>query len=55
LERFGFEFGEFRFGGVHVHFQVNIPKKYSVEDAEIILKSYSSKKMFEMHPGFAAE
>ena len=43
-ERFGFEFGEFGFGGVHVHFPVNIPKKYSVKDAEIILKSYSSKK-----------
>lgn len=52
LERFGFEFGEFGFAGVHVHFQVNIPKKYSVEDAEIILKSHSAKKMFEQHPGF---
>jgi REP element-mobilizing transposase RayT len=52
LERFGFEFGEFGFGGVHVHFPVNIPKRYSVKDAEIILKSYSSKKMFETHPGF---
>jgi REP element-mobilizing transposase RayT len=52
LERLGFEFGEFGFGGVHVHFPVNIPKRYSIEDAEIILKSYSAKKMFEMHPGF---
>jgi REP element-mobilizing transposase RayT len=52
LERFGFEFGEFGFGGVHVHFPVNVPKRYSIEDAEIILKSYSAKKMFEMHPGF---
>ena len=52
LERFGFEFGEFGFGGVHVHFPVNIPKRYSVKDAEIILKSYSSKKMFEAHPEF---
>jgi len=52
LERFGFEFGEFGFAGVHVHFQVNIPKCYSIEDAEIMIKSYSAKKMFEMHPGF---
>ena len=52
LERFGFEFGEFGFAGVHVHFQVNIPKRYSVEDAEIMLKSRSAKKMFEVHSGF---
>ena len=52
LERFGFEFGDFGFAGNHVHFQVNVPKKYSVEDAEIMLKSWSAKKMFEMHHGF---
>jgi REP element-mobilizing transposase RayT len=52
FERFGFEFRDFGFGGNHVHFPVNIPKKYSVQDAEIMLKSYSAKKMFEMHPGF---
>lgn len=52
LERFEFEFGDFGFAGVHVHFPVNVPKQYSVEDAEIMLKSYSSKKMFENHPGF---
>ena len=52
LERFGFEFGEFGFAGVHVHFQVNVPKRYSIEIAEIMLKSYSAKKMFERHPGF---
>ena len=52
LERFGFEFGDFGFAWNHVHFQVNIPKKYSIEDAEIMLKSYSAKKMFEIHPGF---
>ena len=37
LETFGFEFGEFGFGGTHVHFLVNIPKKYSVGTAEIML------------------
>ncbi len=52
FERFGFEFCDFGFGGSHVHFPVNVPKKYSVQDAEIMLKSYSAKKMFEMHPGF---
>ena len=52
LERFGFEFGHFGFAGNHVHFPVNIPKSYSVQDAEIMLKSHSAKKMFEMHPGF---
>jgi len=52
LESFGFEFGEFGFAGVHVHFQVNVPKRYSLENAEIMLKSHSAKKMFEQHPGF---
>ena len=52
LERFGFEFGDFGFAGNHVHFQVNVPKKYSLEDAEIMLKSHSAKCMFEKHPGF---
>ena len=52
LEHFGFEFGDFGFAWNHVHFQVNIPKRYSVEDAEIMLKSYSAKKIFEAHPGF---
>jgi REP element-mobilizing transposase RayT len=33
LEFLGFEFGEFGFAGNHVHLQVNVPKKYSVEDA----------------------
>jgi len=50
LERFGFEFGEFGFAAVHVHFQVNVPKCYSIEDAEIMIKSHSAKKMFEQHP-----
>ncbi len=51
-EKFGFQFGTFGFGGNHVHFQVNIPKEYSVQDAEIMLKSRSAKTMFEKHPGF---
>ena len=52
MERFGYEFGDFGFAWNHVHFQVNIPKRYSVQDAEIMLKSYSARKMFEIHPGF---
>jgi REP element-mobilizing transposase RayT len=44
LERFGFEFGDFGFAMNHVHFLVNIPKRYSVQTAEIMLKSYSTKK-----------
>ena len=52
LEACGFGFGTFGFGGNHTHFQVNIPKQYSVEVAEIMLKSRSSRRMFEQHPGF---
>ena len=52
LERFGFEFGYFGFAGNHVHFPVNVPKRYSIQGAEIMLKSRSAKKMFERHPGF---
>jgi len=52
LESLGFEFGEFGFADNHVHFQVNVPKKYSVEKTEIVLKSEISKRMFRQHPGF---
>jgi REP element-mobilizing transposase RayT len=52
LERFGFEFGEFGFALNHVHFLVNIPKRYSIQNAEIMLKSYTARKMFEAFPGF---
>jgi REP element-mobilizing transposase RayT len=52
LERFGYEFGDFGFAWNHVHFQVNIPKRYSIQDAEIMIKSHSAKRMFETHPGF---
>ena len=52
FESLGFEFDEFGFGGNHVHFQVNLPKRYSIQIAEIMLKSRSSHRMFENHPGF---
>ena len=52
LEVLGFEFGTIGFGGNHVHFQVNIPKKYGVLQAEILLKRISAERMFSAHPGF---
>ena len=52
FESSGFEFGPFGFGGNHTHFRVNVPKKYSIVDAEIMLKSRSSMRIFEKHPNF---
>ena len=48
----GFKFGIINFGGNHTHFQVDFPKKYSVSVAQIMLKSLSSRRMFEKHSGF---
>ena len=48
----GFAFGTFGFAGNHVHFLVDVPKRYSIEVAEIMLKARSAKRMFENHPGF---
>ena len=36
----------------HVHLSVNIPKRYSVQGAEIMLKDHSAKRIFAEHPGF---
>ena len=52
FEHHGFTFGPIGFGGNHVHFRVDIPKRYSVTDAETMLKSRSSKRIFEKHPNF---
>jgi REP element-mobilizing transposase RayT len=52
LEACGFKFGTIGFAGNHVHFQADIPKGYSVETAETMLKSRSARRMFEHHPGF---
>ena len=52
FESQGFEFGPIGFGGNHTHFRVNIPKRYSVTNAEIMLKSRSSMRIFEKHPNF---
>ena len=52
FESYGFEFGAIGFAGNHTHFRVNVPKKYSIQDAEIMLKSRSAKRIFEKHPNF---
>ena len=52
FERCGFKFGPVGFGGNHTHFRVDVPKQYSIEVAEIMLKSRSSKRIFEKHPNF---
>lgn len=52
LEKFGFEFGVMEFPVDHVHLSVNIPKRYSVQDAEIMLKDHSAKRIFAEHHGF---
>jgi REP element-mobilizing transposase RayT len=52
LEKYGFEFGNIGFGGTHVHFSVNVPKRYSVTQAEIMLKRSSACRIFTEKPNF---
>jgi REP element-mobilizing transposase RayT len=52
FESCGFEFGPIGFGGNHTHFRVNVPSKYSVDVVKGMLKSRSSKRIFEKHPNF---
>jgi REP element-mobilizing transposase RayT len=52
LEAFGFEFGEMAFHIDHVHLSMNLPKRYSVQDALIMLKDHSAKRIFAKHSGF---
>ena len=52
FEKQGFTFGPFGFAGNHVHFRVDVPKKYSISVAVGMLKSRSSKRIFEKHPNF---
>lgn len=52
FEHCGFKFGPIGFAGNHTHFRVDVPKKYSIEVAEIMLKSRSSERIFEKHPNF---
>lgn len=51
-EKYGFKFGPIGFGGTHVHFRVNVPKRYSIQDAEIMLKRSSAAKIFVEKPNF---
>lgn len=52
FENCGFEFGEFGYGGNHVHFSADVPKKYSVTNAITMLKSRAALRIFEKHPNF---
>jgi len=52
LESFGYEFGAFGFAGTHVHFAVNVPQKYSIQDAKTMLKTWSTKRVFKEKPNF---
>ena len=52
LESFGFRFGPIGFGGTHVHLRVDVPKRYSKQDAEIMLKRSSAARIFREIPGF---
>jgi REP element-mobilizing transposase RayT len=52
LEALGFGFREMGFAGNHVHFSVNVPKRYSVMEAEIMLKGRSAQCIFARIPNF---
>ena len=52
LEKFGFRFGRIGFGGTHVHLSVDVPKRYSKQNAEIMLKKSSAMKIFAEKPNF---
>lgn len=52
LEAFGFRFGQMSFPGTHVHFSADVPKRYSVKDAETMLKSHSARRIFAEIPNF---
>ena len=51
-EKYGFKFGMIGFGGTHVHFRVDVPKRYSKQQAEIMLKRSSAARIFAEIPGF---
>ena len=52
LEKHGFKFGPIGFGGTHVHFRVDVPKRYSKMQAEIMLKRSSAARIFAEKPNF---
>lgn len=51
-KRFGYAFREVGFGGTHVHFEVDVPSRYSVDSAVGFLKSFSARRIFEAKPKF---
>jgi len=40
------------YGGNHVHFTVDVPKKYSVLNTITMFKSRTAMRIFEKHPNF---
>jgi len=52
FEQHDIAFSEIGYGGNHVHFSADIPKKYKIVDVITMLKSRSSKRIFEKHPNF---
>ena len=52
LKPLGLEFKEMGFALNHVHFSANVPKRYSVQDAETMLKSRSARLIFARIPNF---
>ena len=51
-EALGFKFGPIGFGPNHVHFRVDVPKRYSKQQAEIMLKRSSAARIFREKPNF---
>ncbi len=52
FEKLGFGFGNIGYGGNHVHLSVNVPKRYSVQSAQAMMKSRSAQRIFDKIPGF---
>ena len=52
FEKHGFKFTEIGYGGNHLHFTVDVPKKYSILNTIIMFNSHTSKRIFEEHPNF---
>ena len=51
-KKWGYLYREVGFGGNHVHFEINLPSKYSVDSAEAFLKSFTARRIFEAKPNF---
>ena len=51
-KQWGYGFREVGFGGTHVHFEVDVPSKYSVDSAVAFLKSFTARRVFAAKPNF---